>query len=59
MVQVEFINLPELEGASPEQALRRLWQHYRQAFQLLAQVNDEVENLKRKVEDLEFRARFG
>ena len=57
-MRISEISVPNVDGLSPEDALRKLQRHCRDMAEAFVQVNNEVEDLKRKFAELDQRLRF-
>jgi len=57
-MRISEISVPGVDGLPPAEALRRLQRHCRDMAEAFMQINNEVEDLKRKVAELEQQLRF-
>ena len=54
-MKIDYVNLPNMQGKDPLTALKDLHRHCAETAQLVMKLNNEVEELKSKIRDLERR----
>jgi organic hydroperoxide reductase OsmC/OhrA len=52
-MRIESVTMPDIQGKTPEQALKALYLHCHETAVLAMRLNNELEDLKRKVAELE------
>jgi len=58
-MRIDQISVPSVEGVPVDEAVRRLQRHCRETAVVLMRVNNDVEDLKAKLAELERRLTFG
>lgn len=57
-VRIDFVQMPKIEGLRPEEAIQALYKHCHETAVLLMRMNNDVEDLKNKLRELDSRLRF-
>lgn len=56
-MRIDIVTMPDIQGKSPAEALKVLYEHCRETAILVMKLNNGVEELKRNLGDLEQQLR--
>ena len=52
-MRIDIVSMPNIEGKKPEESIKLLYNHCREVAVKVMELNNTLEDLKRKVSDLE------